>query len=199
MARMFRRLGAEVLDADRLAHDVIKPNAPGSRAVVRAFGRGILGPDGRIDRRRLAAVVFADARRRTQLERIIHPRVMREIRGRIRRLQRSHRTVAIVLDIPLLLEVGAERLVDVLIVVTVPPQIQRRRLHQRYGWSTEEINARRAAQWKLSAKVALADYVVDNSDGVAATQTQVKRIWKQLARVNSTPRSRSSTSQRSRR
>ena len=66
-------------------------------------------------------------------------------------------------------------------VVTAPPEIQRQRLRARHGWSDADIGARTAAQWELSAKVALADYVVDNSDGVGATRTQVKRIWNQLA------------------
>ena len=86
----------------------------------------------------------------------------------------------------------AHALADCVIVVTAPSVVQRKRLHATYGWSEEEIDARIAAQWELSAKVALADYVVDNADGVDATRTQVKQIWNQQA-----AHSKSLTSQRS--
>ncbi|MBI4342109.1 MAG: dephospho-CoA kinase [Candidatus Omnitrophica bacterium] len=196
VARMFARHGAVVLDADRIAHDLIAPPRPAWRELIRTFGRGVLRGDGTVDRRRMAAVVFRHPALRKRLERIIHPRVMRQIRREIRRLRRDGRRAAVVLDVPLLIETGAHRMVDALVVVTAPPEVQRRRVRRQHGWSNEEINERINAQWKLSAKVALADMVVKNAGRVQATQTQVNRIWKQLARTNS---SRSSTSQRSKR
>jgi len=84
-----------------------------------------------------------------------------------------------VLDVPLLLEAGAGGLVDALVVVTAPPEVQYQRLQRKYGWSEDDVSQRMAAQWELSAKVALADHVVDNGDGRGATRTQVKRIWNQ--------------------
>ena len=181
VARMFRKLGAVALDADAIAHQVMEPKRPAWRRIVEAFGPGILNGDLTVNRKRLAAIVFDDEDRRRRLERIIHPRVLRELKDRVRRAARSRRVPAVVLDVPLLLEAGAQHLVDALVVVTARPGVQRRRLRVRHGWSNAEIGARVAAQWKLSAKVALADYVVDNSDGVGTTRTQVKRIWNQLA------------------
>jgi dephospho-CoA kinase len=192
---MFRQLGATVVDADVLAHQVMEPRRLAWREIVAAFGERMVNDDQTIHRKRLAALVFRDEHARRRLERIIHPRVIREIKGQVRRLQRSRRIPAVVIDVPLLVETGTEDIVDALVVVTAPPDVQRKRLQDQHGWSHEEIDARIAAQWDLSAKVALADYVVDNSDGVDATRTQVKRLWEKLV-----PHHRSSsTSRRSKR
>jgi len=195
VAKMFRELGAVVLDADVIAHQVMEPKRLAWRRVVQAFGEGILNEDQTIHRTRLAAVIFKDAEQRKRLEGIIHPQVVRQMKDELSRLRRGRRNKAVVLDVPLLVEAGAERLVDALVVVTAPPNVQRERLTRKYG-EQEGLEARIASQWELSAKVALADHVVDNSDGVEATRTQVKRIWGQLG-LNSKPGSRrSSTSRR---
>ena len=197
VASMCRELGAVVLDADVIAHRVMEPKRLAWRRLVEAFGEGILNEDQTINRTRLAAIVFKDAQQRKRLEGIIHPHVVRQIKDELHRLRRSRRTKAVVLDVPLLAEAGAERLVDTLVVVTVPPDVQRERLTRKYG-ADEDIDARIASQWELSAKVALADHVVDNSDGVEATRTQVKRIWGQLGLNSKRSSRRSSTSRRSR-
>lgn len=177
VAAMLRRRGAAILDADVLAREAVRPGRPAWREIVKVFGAKILKPDGTIDRRRLAARVFGDPQRRRRLEAIVHPRVLRRMGQEIRRLRRGCACCAVVLDVPLLLEAGAHRLADVLVVVTAPAAVQRRRLRKKYGWSNKEIDARRAAQWTLAAKVALADEVIDNSDGVEATRRQVEQLW----------------------
>jgi dephospho-CoA kinase len=179
VARLFGELGAAVIDADALAHQVMEPKRVAWKRVVQAFGEGILNDDRTINRTRLAALVFADAGKRLALERIVHPPVTRLIEARVRRLRRSRRVRAVVLDVPLLVEAEAQGLVDALVVVTATPTVQRRRLNVQRGWSDEEIMARRGAQRAMSAKVELADHVVENSGSVAATRTQVKRIWTQ--------------------
>jgi dephospho-CoA kinase len=207
VAGMFRQLGAVVLDADVIAHQVMEPKRLAWRRIVQAFGEEVVNDDETIDRRKLSEVVFQSTEARRRLERIVHPPVLREIRRRLHELRRSRRTWAVVLDVPLLIEAGAQALVDALVVVTAPPEIQRERLRVKHGWSDEELEARRTAQMELSAKVALADYVVDNADGVEATRTQVKRLWEQLGpqdrrgrRAHRARASRpSSTSRRSRR
>ena len=192
VAGMFKRLGAVVLDADAIAHRVMEPRRLAWREIAKTFGERMLNDDQTINRRRLASLVFSDEPSRRRLDAIIHPRVMREIRRHLHRLRGSRRIRAVVLDVPLLVEVGAQQFVDALVVVTAPPGVQRERLKRQHGWSEEETHARIAAQWKLSAKAALADHVVDNSDGVDATRTQVKRIWDQLGLRNR----QSSTSRR---
>ena len=193
VAGMFKRLGAVVLDADVIAHRLMEPKRLAWRKIVGAFGRGALNEDDTVNRRRLGALVFQDAERRRRLEAILHPGVMREVRRQLHRLRRGHRVKAVVLDIPLLVEVGAQRLVDALVVVTAPPEVQRERVRRQHGWTDEELDARIRAQWELSAKAALADDVVDNADGVDATRTQVTRIWQRLVPLR---RKRSSTSRR---
>ncbi len=193
VAGMFRRLGAVVLDADVLAHEAMVPKRLAWRRVVQAFGEGVLNEDQTVNRRRLAAMVFADEERRRQLERILHPPVLRTMKERVHRLRRQRRVRVVVLDVPLLLEAGAENLVDAVVVVTAEAAVQRQRLQQKCGWSEAEIAVRIKAQWDLSAKAALADYVIDNSDGVDATRRQVEQLWKHLA---ARPSSRSSTSRR---
>ena len=195
VARMFRRLGAVVLDADVLAREVVRPGSAGARRIRKAFGPGVFGKDGALNRRRLAALVFKSDARRRVLERIIHPLVYRRMREAMRGLARSRKTPAVVLDVPLLLETGGQALADVVVVVTAPPEVQRRRVRRKHGWTHKELAARMRAKWKPSAKVALADYVVDNADGLRTTRTQVTAIWKQA--VRRMPAKRSSTSRRS--
>ena len=192
VAKMFAQLGAVVLDADALAHEAMEPKRLAWRQVVKSFGPEILNDDQSINRRALAARVFRNEGRRKQLEAILHPQVLRAIKQRVARLRRSRRTQAVVLDVPLLVEVGAHTWVDALVVVTAPPEVQRERLTRAYGWTPEEINARIAAQWDLAAKVALADFVVDNNQRVDSTRRQVKDIWNQ--RVRRHPSKPSSTS-----
>ena len=184
VATMFKQLGAVVLDADVIAHQIMEPKRLAWRQIVKTFGEDILNEDQTINRRRLATLVFHDEQQRKRLERIIHPPVLRWVKQRLHRLARSRRVRAVVLDVPLLVEVGAQGLVDALVVVTTPPQVQRERLTHKYGWLEEEAEARVAAPWDLSAKVALADHVVDNSNGVDSTRTQVKRIWSKLILLN---------------
>jgi len=193
VAAMFQGLGATVLDADVIAHRVMEPRRLAWRQVVKTFGEEILNEDQTVNRRRLASIVFGDDARRRQLEAIVHPHVIRLITRQVHRMRRARRAGAVVLDVPLLFEAGAEGLADTVVVVNARPEIQRQRLQQA-GWSGADIAARRAAQWDLSAKAALADYVVENSDGLDATRIQVKRIWKQLGLDSSKS---GSTSQRS--
>ena len=179
VAKMFQALGAVVLDADAMAHQLMEPKRLGWRRVVERFGEDILNEDQSINRRRLAEIVFRDAQRRRDLEAIIHPQVLRQIKQQLRRLGRSRRVRAVVLDVPLLVEVDAQGMADALVVVTAPRDVQMQRLSHRYG-DPEEARVRIAAQMELSAKAALADVVVDNAGTLDATRTQVKRIWEQL-------------------
>ncbi|MBI3320574.1 MAG: dephospho-CoA kinase [Candidatus Omnitrophica bacterium] len=187
VARMFGELGATVIDADRVAHEVMEPKRLAWRQIVKLFGEDILNDDQTINRAQLGQRVFRDPKARVRLEAIVHPRVLRQITQMLHRLKRTRRTRIVVLDVPLLMEAHAQSLVDAVVVVTAPPKIQRRRLSER-GWSPEEIAARTAAQWDLSAKVALADDIVDNADGVEKTRRQVKHVWNRLRQPTRKPR-----------
>lgn len=178
VAKMLRRHGAIVLNADRIAHQLMRPGSPVCRQIVRAFGRRVLNANRTIHRAALAGRVFGDPLARRRLERIVHPEVKRHIMRRLRELARRHVKI-VVLDVPLLIESGMHRHVDVVVVVKAPTAVVRRRLSAR-GMSADEAARRRQAQAPLSAKVALADAVVDNANGLAHTRRQVKILWNRL-------------------
>ena len=186
VARLLATHGAVVLDADALAHEALEPERPPARAIGRLFGRDIVNADRTINRAKLGRRVFASAAARRRLEAIVHPYVYRRIRQDLRRLRRDGARV-VVLDVPLLLETGGRTLADVVVVVTATPAVQRRRLKAR-GWSAREVAQRRRAQWALSRKIALADAVVENSNGLDNTRRQVNRLWKQLREASRKPR-----------
>ncbi len=179
VAKLFAELGAKVIDADRIARQVVEPNRPAWREVIRAFGRGLLRADKTLDRDKLSGLVFANPAKRHKLERIIHPRVARQMRKELRHHKRMGAANAvIVLDVPLLFEVGWDNWVDDVIVVTAARSVQNARLRRRHGWSQKEVDARIRSQWTLAAKVALADHVVNNTGSMAATRKQVKQLWR---------------------
>lgn len=178
VTELFAALGAGVLDADQIAHTLMQPRRAVWRKIVRRFGARMLRSDGTIDRARLAHRVFGDAGARRALEAIVHPPVMARIRRQLRQWARSGRVAVAVVDVPLLLETGSQEWVDRVVVVSAPASVAAARLKQR-GWSAHEMARRQHAQWDLSAKVALADEVVDNANGMAWTRRQVRRIWTQ--------------------
>ena len=179
VARIFQQLGAVVLDADRIAHEVMRPKQLAWRRIVTTFGEQVLNDDQTINRALLARRVFREPAARVQLETIVHPQVIRHIRARLRQLSRNRRVRVVVLDVPLLAETGMHTMVDAVVVVSAPREVARERLIAR-GLNPEEAQRRIAAQWDLAAKVALADHVVDNADGMEHTRRQVKQLWNQL-------------------
>lgn len=184
VSTMFKELGAKVIDADVLAREEIEPRRLAWRRIVETFGSKVLNEDETINRRALAAIVFDDPAARKQLEAIVHPQVLRRLKQQLHPIQRERRLSAVVLDIPLLIEAGYMDLVDRVVVVTAPEKAQRRRLKEKHGWSEEEIERRIAAQMPLSDKVALADHIVNNGDGLEATRRAVRQIWQQILETN---------------
>ncbi len=149
-ARVLRAEGIPVCDADDLAHAAIEPGTPAHRKIIRAFGRGILRPDGRIDRPRLGRIVFADARQRARLNAIVHPAVRRARDGWLRAQRRAGARVVVVV-IPLLFEAGMDRGWDDIVCVTSPRAEVLRRLRGR-GLTLREAAGRIRAQWPLREK-----------------------------------------------
>ncbi len=179
VAAMFAELGAAVVSADQIARDVVEPGEPALEEIRSAFGPGVLLPDGRLDRRRLGEIVFADPKRLRQLEAILHPRIRARMREQISAASAAGRPV--VAEIPLLFESPASRdLVDVTVVVYVEREQQLGRLMRRDGLSREQAEARLAAQMPLDEKARLADYVVDNRHDLARTREQVRQVWEEL-------------------
>ncbi|MFO7248113.1 MAG: dephospho-CoA kinase [Bacillota bacterium] len=176
---MFVKWGIPTVDADVLARRVVEPGAPAWREIVERFGPDILLPDGRINRKRLGALVFADEQARRELNRIVHPRV-REIMWRDVEEAERRGAKLVVCDVPLLYESGLEDRFDAVMVVYVPPEEQLRRLMVRDSLTREEALARIHAQMPIEEKRRRADYVIDNSGSLAETERQVNAFLRQV-------------------
>ncbi|TMD65169.1 MAG: dephospho-CoA kinase [Chloroflexi bacterium] len=176
---MFTELGAELIDADQLAREVVEPGQPALEEIVTSFGRDILRPDGRLDRRKLAGIVFADASARARLNAITHPRIRERMDAAI--AARRDRAGVLIVDIPLLFENARTGVVEKVIVVWVDPRTQFRRLIERGGLTEEEARRRIGAQMPLDEKRGLADHVIDNRGTPAETRRQVEAIFRRYA------------------
>ena len=185
VAQIFARLGAVVIDADQLAREVVEPGQPALQEIATAFGRDVLLSDGRLDRSKLAGIIFADPAERARLDAITHPRIRARMDEEIK-ARRSGPGVLIV-DIPLLYENDRTHSVERVIVVWVDPQTQLRRIRRRDGLSAEAARQRIAAQMPLDAKRARADHVIDNSGSREDTRRQVEAIYHLYAAAAASP------------
>jgi dephospho-CoA kinase len=173
VAQMLAELGGEVISADGLAREVLQSGSPGWREVVALWGPEILTPGGEINRAALGRKVFADEKQRRRLEAITHPKIYALMEERLTTARR--RAPFVVLEIPLYFETGRVPPASEVWVVYVDRATQLARLMERSGLSREEAEARLEAQWPLERKRALADRVIDNSDGLEATRQQVRQ------------------------
>ncbi len=176
LAEHLRDLGAVVLEADVIGHEVLRTEATEAAARNR-WGNEIFGPDGRIDRRRLARIVFAPPPRgpneRKYLEELTHPEICRLIEQRLHELAARGQKL-VVLDAPLLVESGLNNYCDTVFFVNSPREIRMDRAKSR-GWSEEDFAAREGAQDSLDSKRAKADVTIDNSGSPEETKAQVER------------------------
>jgi dephospho-CoA kinase len=182
VARHFASWGAEVIDADLLARRLVEPGAAGYAPVVRAFGTGILAPDGSIDRAALGRIVFSDPRRRNELEAILHPLISAEERATIDWLATSGRGGIAVVNAALLVEAGSYATYDRLVLVHCAEEIQVARIVARDGLSRDEALARVRAQLPTAEKLRIAHYAIDTGAGYASTEEQARAVWESLQR-----------------
>lgn len=180
VAQMFAGLGARLIDFDKLAHEVQEPGRPAWREVVDHFGEGILQPDRRIDRAKLAAVVFNDPERLNRLNAIVHPRVFEAWRSRLEEIKARAPHAVVLSDVPLLFEGGTQHLFDLTILVMIEPEAQIERLMARNAMSREEATLRLSCQMPIREKIRLADMVIDNSGAVLETAGKVSDAWRDL-------------------
>lgn len=178
VSRMLRELGARVLDADVLAREVVEPGRPGLRRIDERFP-GVVGPDGRLDRVKLGAHIFADPAERAALNAIVHPEVRALFLQKLQALEAEGVTHA-VYDVPLLIETGLHQAMEGVAVVWVPREVQKARLMTRDGLSSDQAEARLAAQMPLDDKRAHATWVIDNSGAPEATRPQVEAVWRAM-------------------
>jgi dephospho-CoA kinase len=180
VSAMFAHLGAKIVDADLLAREVVMPGQPAYAEIVREFGPDVLQEDGSLDRKRLGAIVFADAAKRRRLEAITHP----AIHARQQRILSVYDEEAfegvVIWDAAVLIESGSAKRMDRVVVVVADPDTELGRLMARDGFSEEEARPRIASQMPLSEKVKVADYVIDNSGTRAETERRVREVYRAL-------------------
>ncbi|MEZ7007001.1 dephospho-CoA kinase [Streptomyces sp. AD55] len=179
VSRLLVEYGAVLVDADRIAREVVEPGTPGLAAVVEAFGDGVLTEDGRLDRPKLGSLVFADPERLAVLNGIVHPLVG----ARSRELEAAApRDAVVVHDVPLLTENGLAPLYDVVVVVDTDPATQLDRLVRLRGMTEEDARARMNAQAGREERRAVADIVIDNDVPLDELRRRVREVWDELAR-----------------
>lgn len=179
VSRLLVERGALLVDADRIAREIVLPGSPALDQIADRFGADMLLPDGSLDRKRLGNVVFSDAAERKALEEITHPAIRQEMITQMRRLEEEHPQSLVVVDVPLLYESGLTDRFEEIVVVYVPQAIQLERLMRRDGLTEAEASERLLSQWDIEMKRERADYVIDNSNGIEETRQQVEQFWLQ--------------------
>ncbi|MBI4707056.1 MAG: dephospho-CoA kinase [Candidatus Omnitrophica bacterium] len=176
VARIFKSLGAQVIDADKLAHACLKKGSNVYQKIISVFGTRILLSNSNIDRKKLGSIVFNNCKMLRKLNSIIHPEVIRMMTDDIS----SSRARVVVLDVPLLIEAGLEKIADKIVVVNASRANQVERVFRKSKIKREEILKRIRCQMPLSKKAKLADFVIDNNGGLKETRRQVKQIWRRM-------------------
>jgi dephospho-CoA kinase len=182
VATILRELGCEIIDADQVARDVVRPGLPAYEEIVSSFGRDVLLPDGTLDRKKLAAIVFRDPAARLRLEAITHPRIALETQRRIGEAG-ARGAGPVVYEATLLVENGLHCALDGLIVVDAPREAQIARTCQRDGLAREEAQARIDAQMPPAKKLAAADWVIENDGGLDELRARVVQTFAELSRA----------------
>jgi dephospho-CoA kinase len=180
VCEVFRELGCAVLDADRVARDVVEPGTLGLGRVVDAFGDSIVRADGSLDRPKLGSIVFADEEKRLLLNSIIHPLVFESQNAWLDEVEAKDPEAIAIVDAALMIESGGYKRFDKLIVVWCEPELQLQRLMTREGISKEVAKARIAAQLPQDEKKRYADLLIDTSNGYDDTRRQTTEIFRQL-------------------
>ena len=180
VSQLFERCGAIIVDADRIARQVVEPGSPAWHEIREQFGDQIVKPDQTLDRPRLAELVFNDSDLRCKLEAIIHPRVQTRMDEQVLLMRRTRPGSVVILDIPLLMETGMDRGLNEIIVVYAASDVQRRRLLQRDNLTADQATARIDSQMCLEEKRRRATIVIDNSGDRKATEKQVVAVFKDL-------------------
>ncbi len=185
VAKMLEEKGAVVFDTDVIAREVVDIGQPAWHEILEYFGEDVKLKDGLIDRKKLGDLVFNDAEARHKLNSIVHPRVMEKLVEDTEELKKKSQPPEIVVyDVPLLIEAGMNKMVDIVVLVFSSIQAQKERLKKRDGFLEEEIEARLSSQMPTEEKKKYADYIIDNSSDLEETNRQVEELWSILPLVD---------------
>ncbi|MFH0790909.1 MAG: dephospho-CoA kinase [Candidatus Omnitrophota bacterium] len=177
VSELFKSLGAKVIDADKIAHELIRPRTVIYGKIIKLFGEKILRKNKSIDRSRVSKSVFDDPKLLKRLNKIVHPAVEKVIKEQVQYCRQN----LILLDIPLLFEAKLEYLVDKIIVVKTNRRSQFERLLEKTKYDKEDILKRINVQMPLADKIRQADFVIDNNGTIEQTKKQVKEIWRKIS------------------
>jgi dephospho-CoA kinase len=180
VVRMLLRNGARVIDHDGLVHDLQEPGQLVWKRIISVFGRDILDPEDRIDRKKLGALVFDNEERRKTLEGIVHPAVLEEAQRQREEIFKEDEQAIVLSDIPLLLEVGLQDRFDLILLVYAPPEVQIRRVMKRNNLSREEALARLRSQMPIDEKLKFADLIIRNDGTMRELEKRVDEVWQEL-------------------
>ena len=180
---MFVALDCRLIDSDQITHELFEPGQQVHEAVVLEFGAAIVHDSGRIDRRKLSAIVFSDPPKREKLNSLVHPAVKKRQDAFLENVRREDSDAIAIVDAALMVETGSYKRYDRLVVVTCRPEQQRNRLEGRSGLTPESIEARIESQMPLVEKAEHADFVVDNSGSLEETRWRVEEIYKEFVRL----------------
>ena len=180
VAKMFKDLGAKIVDADELGHKVILPHKPAWKKIVRLFGKDLLKEDLKINRKKLGRIVFNNQNLLKKLNEITHPEIIKLIKKEIKSIKdkTDKKDDILIIDAALIYEAKIDNLMDKIIVVYINEEKQIERLMERNNLSAQESLKRIKSQTPLKEKVKMADYVIDNSNSLDKTKEQVKKIWR---------------------
>lgn len=180
LSQFFREAGAYIIDADEIAHEVIRKTGLAYQPIVEIFGEKILDVSGEVDRKRLGEIVFADAGKRARLNLLVHPHVFDIAEARKREMLSRNKDAVIIFDAALLIETGVYREMDWVLLAYVDKETQVARLIKRDGLSKEEAERRIDIQMPLDEKAHLVDEIIDNRASPAVVEIKVKEIYQRL-------------------
>jgi dephospho-CoA kinase len=182
-SQVLKEEGAYIIDADQIARELVQPQKPAWNELIRAFGKDILQEDGSIHRKKLAEKVFADPKQRKRLNQILHPRIKEEMGRRTKEIGQKDPEAIVVIDAPLLVELGDHYEMDKLIVVTSTQTQQIERLKERDGIGPEAALKILSSQMSLGEKVKLADFIIGNEGSLEETKKRAREVFKELKKV----------------
>ena len=182
---MFAELGADIIDADKIGHELMAPGEPVYEEIVKRFGTEILNPDKTVNRGKLAELAFDQRRPRIyELNSLLHPGIIQRYEKRMEEIAAGDPNAIVMLEAALLLEAGLRRRFDRIIVVSCKPQQRIERWEKRQHVDTDaakrEVTRRMMAQAPQEAKIQVADYVIDNSGSIEETRAQVEKVFSEL-------------------
>jgi len=183
VSNILREEGAYLIDADQIARDLVQPHTLLWQELIKIFGEDILQQDGSIHRKKLAAIVFSNREKRDRLNQLLHPRIKEEMQRRVRAIGQSDPDAIVVIDAALLVETGAHRDMDQLIVVQATEVQQIERLRDRDGTGLEEAQQIVSAQMPLGEKLKVADFVIGNEGAIEETRRKAKEVFQELKRM----------------